>query len=96
MEAPRDQVGIRELRQNLSAYVREVRAGASFVVTERGRAVARLEPMPQLGPLASMIADHTATPPRKPGGVSALPVFDSSDGERLWQVLVDMRDEDPR
>jgi prevent-host-death family protein len=40
-----ERVGIRELRQNLSVYVRRVKAGHSLEVTERGRPVARLEPI---------------------------------------------------
>jgi len=38
-------VGIRELRQNLSVYVRRVRDGEIFEVTEHGRPVARLTPL---------------------------------------------------
>lgn len=39
-----EKVAVRELRQNLSRYLRRVKAGASLVVTERGREVARLVP----------------------------------------------------
>lgn len=38
-------VAIRELRQNLSRYLRRVEAGESLVVTDRGRGVARLVPL---------------------------------------------------
>jgi prevent-host-death family protein len=38
------EVGVRELRQNLSRYLERVKAGESLVVTERGREVARLVP----------------------------------------------------
>ena len=37
-------IGIRELKSKLSECVREVREGRTIVVTERGRAVARLIP----------------------------------------------------
>jgi prevent-host-death family protein len=37
-------VGIRELKSKLSQCVREVRRGATIIVTERGRRVARLVP----------------------------------------------------
>lgn len=37
-------VGIRELKSKLSECVRQVREGQTIVVTERGRAVARLIP----------------------------------------------------
>jgi prevent-host-death family protein len=39
-----DTVGVRELRQNLSKYLDRVKAGEDLIVTERGRAVARLVP----------------------------------------------------
>ena len=40
-----DRVGVRELRQNLSVYLRRVKAGQRLEVTERGEPVARLEPI---------------------------------------------------
>ena len=36
--------GVREARQNLSALLDEVRKGREIVITERGRAVAKLVP----------------------------------------------------
>ncbi len=38
-------VGVRELRQNLSVYLRRVKSGEPLEVTERGQPVARLEPI---------------------------------------------------
>jgi prevent-host-death family protein len=35
-------VGIREFKNNLSQYVRKVKRGEMFIVTERGKPVARL------------------------------------------------------
>ena len=40
-------VGIRELRQNLSVYVRRVKDGETLEVTEHGRPVALLGPLPR-------------------------------------------------
>jgi prevent-host-death family protein len=40
-----DRVGVRELRQNLSVYLRRVRRGETLQVTERGRPVATLQPI---------------------------------------------------
>ncbi len=40
-----DRVGVRELRQNLSVYLRRVKMGQRLEVTERGQVVARLEPI---------------------------------------------------
>jgi prevent-host-death family protein len=59
-----NQVGVRELRQNLSRYLVQVKAGESFVVTERGREVARLTPSgPIDSPIARLAADRGATMP---------------------------------
>ena len=38
-------VGIRELKARLSSYVRQVKSGASVIITDRGEPVARLVPM---------------------------------------------------
>ena len=40
-------VGVRELRQNLSVYLARLKTGTVFRVTERGRAVALLIPLPE-------------------------------------------------
>ncbi len=40
-----ERVGVRELRQNLSVYLRRVGRGEALVVTERGRPVATLQPI---------------------------------------------------
>jgi antitoxin (DNA-binding transcriptional repressor) of toxin-antitoxin stability system len=39
-------VGIREMRQNLSRYAQRVRLGESFLITDRGEAIAQLSPAP--------------------------------------------------
>jgi prevent-host-death family protein len=60
-----NQVGVRELRQNLSRYLVQVKAGESFAVTERGREVARLTPSgPADSPIARLVAERGATMPR--------------------------------
>jgi len=55
------QVGIRELRNGLSAYVDQVRTGAHIVVTAHGRPVARLVPIEADDPLARLIASGAVT-----------------------------------
>lgn len=40
------QVGSRELKTRLGSYLRFVRRGATFIVTDRGRPVAELRPIP--------------------------------------------------
>ena len=38
-------IGIRELKANLSRHLKRVRSGARLVVTERGRAIASINPV---------------------------------------------------
>lgn len=57
-------VGVRELRQNLSIYLRRVREGEALEVTDRGRSVALLIPLPELvTPLQKLIAMERASAP---------------------------------
>ena len=44
-------IGIRELRQKASEYLRRVEAGETIEVTDRGRPVALLTPVPEGPPL---------------------------------------------
>lgn len=56
-------IGIRQLRDNLTATIRRVRAGESFEVTYDGAPVALLTPLPS-GRLARLLARSDVTPPR--------------------------------
>lgn len=42
-----EQVGVRELRQNLSVYLARIARGETLEVTDRGQAVAILAPLPK-------------------------------------------------
>ena len=58
-------VGVRELRRDLSEYLRRVEQGESFAVTSRGRAVAMLGPSPERSdPLARLVLERHAVPAR--------------------------------
>ena len=79
-----ERVGVRELRQNLSRWLRRVENGESFEVTERGRPVARLTPLPpedsviaRLAAEGSLVqigrgnlAELGPPPPARPGAIS--------------------------
>jgi prevent-host-death family protein len=57
-------VGVRELRQNLSVYLRRVKAGEALEVTDRGHVVALLVPLPDPDtPLDRLVASGRATRP---------------------------------
>ena len=50
-------VGVRELKARLSEYLALVKAGEEVVVTERGKAVARLAPLPSYHILPQRLAE---------------------------------------
>ena len=57
-------VGVRELRQNLSVYLRRIAKGERFDVTDRGRVVALLVPLPEAAtPLQRLVAAGLASAP---------------------------------
>lgn len=60
------EVGVRELRDNLSRYLDRVRAGEEVVVTERGHAIARVLPIGHERALDRLIAEGVVTPARRP------------------------------
>lgn len=56
-------IGLRELRQHASRYLRLVQAGQSLQVTDRGRAIAMLVPIPDGGTLERLVATGRAEAP---------------------------------
>lgn len=69
----KDQVGVRELRQNLSVYLARIARGETLEVTDRGVPVALLTPLPAVqSVLGKWIATGRARPAR--GDLSALPL----------------------
>jgi prevent-host-death family protein len=90
-----NQVGVRQLRQNLSKYLAEVKQGESFVVTDRGREVARLTPSgPEDSPIARLVAERGATMPRRNllEAVSSTPGVPAG-GPPSIEILEEMREE---
>ena len=55
-------IGVRELRQQASRYLRLVVAGETVEVTRRGRPVARLVPLPVGGVLSRLEAEGRISP----------------------------------
>lgn len=55
------EAGIRELKNNLSRYVRQVRAGSEVVVTDHGQPVARLVSFEGHSAVERMIAEGRIT-----------------------------------
>lgn len=89
-----EQVGIRELRQNLSVYLRRVEAGETLEVTERGKPVALLTPLPgRQSILDRLIAEGYARPAKRPHGPigAALPAIPGA--KPLSEILQEMRED---
>jgi prevent-host-death family protein len=89
-------VGVRELRQNASAVLRRVLAGESIEITQRGRPVAMIVPLPEpTDVIERLVAEGRARPakgnlldlppPLKPKPGSMLP------SEALAELRADER-----
>ena len=64
MSGREKRVGVRELRQNLSVYLRRVRSGTTYEVAERGRPVALLTPAPEISTaLRRLVSSGRASAP---------------------------------
>lgn len=66
------ETGIRDLKDNLSRYVRRVEAGERVIVTAHGRVVAELVPpaahrQDRISPFDQLVASGVITPPDESG-----------------------------
>jgi antitoxin (DNA-binding transcriptional repressor) of toxin-antitoxin stability system len=85
-------VGIAELRQNLSRYLRRVERGERLVVTDRNRAVAELGPPPSSGAaLDRLIAEGRVSRPLRRGLPEPLRL--EGDPQALSRALDEVRGE---
>lgn len=83
---------MRELRQNLSVYLRRIASGETLEVTERGRPVAILAPLPEAStPLGRLIVSGCAEAPV--GDLLELGPPDGPISTRLSEALADERAE---
>lgn len=60
------EVGVKELRENLSRWLGAVRDGGQVLITERGKPVARLSGVSYTPAMERLIAEGGLTPARKP------------------------------
>ncbi len=91
-------VGVRELRQNLSVYLDRVKEGERLEVTEHGRPVALLVPLPpEEDRLARLIAEgkiHPAKESLRNWLKTRKPLPPRPDGKSIVDILIEMRDEE--
>jgi prevent-host-death family protein len=85
-------IGLRELNQNPSKAVARVRAGASIIVTDRGKPVLRMVPEDEhLSTLQQMIAAGEVRAPAEQGMPDVVPDL-APDVASLADVLIADRD----
>jgi prevent-host-death family protein len=83
-------VGVAELRQNLSVYLRKVSKGERLIVTDRNRPVAELGPVPRAGAnLDRLIAEGRVSSPLRRGLPGPLKL--TGDRRALSRALDDIR-----
>lgn len=71
------EVGIRALKQNASAVVADAAAGETVTITDRGRPVAQMTPIPA-SPLQRMLGSGRARAPRR--DIRELPAAEPGPG----------------
>lgn len=89
-------IGIRELRQNASEYVRRAERGETIEVTDRGHPVAQLGPLPEAGSLVDQLVaagkmtapighviDLGPPPPPTPGDRTLTEILDETREDRI-------------
>jgi prevent-host-death family protein len=93
-----DDVGVRELRQNLSVYLRRIAQGETLRVTEHGHPVALLTPIPNTGDavLDELEAQGLLDRPRSRRRPLPRPAPLLPGEPTLSETLQQMRDEDDR
>lgn len=86
-------IGVRELRQRASEYLRRVEAGETFEVTDRGRPVALLSPITDASPLERMRQSGRLSPASEDGFPEPVDseLFETSPSEVLRNLRVDER-----
>jgi prevent-host-death family protein len=83
------EVGIRALKQNASAVVARAASGEVITITDRGRPVAQLTPLPG-GRLEELVEGGRARPPRR--AITELPK--RRPGPSLSDALIAARDDE--
>lgn len=91
-------VGSRELKNRLGRYLRQVREGRTLVVTDRGRPVAELRPLPPAddddhAALSRLAADGLVSPPSRPRTEIEDPRPTRLSGESLSETVLAERED---
>ena len=87
-------IGVRELRQHASRYLRRVRGGETIEVTDRGRPVARLVPVANGSTWDRLVAEGRVSEAR--GSLADLPMPPPGPKGKpsLSEILKQMREDE--
>jgi prevent-host-death family protein len=87
-----ERIGVRELRQNASRYLARVANGEAIEVTDRGRPVARLVPVPSgENALADLFRSGRLKAPESDSDLEAPEDFGIDASARLAEMRADER-----
>ena len=87
-------IGVRELRQRASEYLRLVAAGETVEVTDRGKPVALLVPIPA-EPMHRLIAEGKLLPARGRSRLEDIVALEPRPGDKpLSKILEEMREDE--
>ena len=88
-----EQIGVRELRANLAAALRQADAGERVIITVDGRPIAQLGPLEPSGAttLVELAASGLVDPPRRSDVPSPPDAIDPAIDVRLDRVLAEVR-----
>jgi prevent-host-death family protein len=85
-------VGVRELRQNASAVLRRVLAGESVEITQRGRPVAMIVPLPEPTDVIDRLISEGRARPAKGSLLELPPPLKPEPGSMLpSEALAELR-----
>lgn len=88
------EVGIRDLKNNLSRHLEKVKAGETIIVTDRGNPVAKLEPVAELTNFQRMVASGMITPalePKRPDSEYPDPIDIGLEPGELLRIIEEGR-----
>lgn len=86
-------IGVAELRQDASRWLRRVEAGETITVTNRGRPVATLGPLQRTTGLAALRSEGRISEPRG-SFADALARVQPTSGPGLAERVIERRDEE--
>lgn len=89
--------GVKEVRDHFTKYIRRVSEGEEIVVTERGRPVAILKPVPKGLTVEERLEIASVKGlvrlPQKQGGIPSHPKFEFA-GKSVTEVILEEREAD--